>query len=286
MFQKLHSQSSIKGGSLHLKLHILGTAASEGFPALFCSCAHCQKARKLGGKNIRTRTSAIIDDTIKIDFPPDTLYHVNRYGLDLTKIEHLLFTHTHHDHFYPEDLNMRLPGYAHGIHARLQIYGNDAALAKCSQSLKHQNQNFHLELLKPFRTYKIGDAKVTPLLADHNRIETCLLFHIEKQDTSLLYGHDTGWFPDETWNWLESSHIDLALLDCTNGNLPEFRNHLNVKAVIEIKNRLEERHVLNSQSKVYVTHFSHNTGLLHEDLTRIFQPHDIAVAFDGLIIER
>jgi phosphoribosyl 1,2-cyclic phosphate phosphodiesterase len=269
-----------------LKLHILGTAASEGFPALFCRCAHCQKARSLGGKNIRTRTSTIIDDTIKIDFPPDTLHHVLRDDLDLTKIEHLLFTHTHHDHFYPEDLNMRLPGYAHGVQYPLHIHGNDAALAKCSQTLKKQNEHVQLHLLKPFQTYQISDAKVTPLLADHNPRETCLLFHIKKGNTSLLYGHDTGWFPDETWNWLETNaKIDIALLDCTNGNLPEYRNHMNVNAVIETKKRLQQNKVLSDQSKVYVTHFSHNIGLLHEDLIKIFQPHDIDVAYDGLIIE-
>jgi phosphoribosyl 1,2-cyclic phosphate phosphodiesterase len=269
-----------------LKLHILGTAASEGFPALFCRCEHCLKARQLGGKNIRTRASAILDDTLKIDFPPDTLHHVLRDNLDLTKIQHLLFTHTHHDHFYPEDLNMRLPGYAHGVQYPLHIHGNDAALAKCSQTLKKQNEHVQLHLLKPFQTYQISDAKVTPLLADHNQIETCLLFHIKKGNTSLLYGHDTGWFPEETWNWLETNaKIDIALLDCTNGNLPEFRNHMNVNAVIETKKRLQQNKVLSDQSKVYVTHFSHNIGLLHEDLIKIFQPYDIDVAYDGLIIE-
>ncbi|ANX13808.1 carbon-phosphorus lyase [Fictibacillus arsenicus] len=268
-----------------MKLHILGTAASEGFPALFCRCEHCLKARQLGGKNIRTRTSAIIDDTIKIDFPPDTLHHVLCDALDLSKIEHLLFTHTHHDHFYPEDLNMRLPGYAHGVKYPLHIHGNDAALAKCSQTLKKQNEHVKLHLLKPFQTHQIGDALVTPLLADHNQIETCLLFHIKKGNTSLLYGHDTGWFPDETWIWLENTKVDIALLDCTNGNLQEYRNHMNVNAVIETKNRLQQSNVLSDQSKVYVTHFSHNIGLLHEDLIQIFQPHDIEVAYDGLIIK-
>jgi phosphoribosyl 1,2-cyclic phosphate phosphodiesterase len=273
-------------GGLRLKIHILGTAASEGFPALFCTCPHCLKARTLGGKNIRTRTSAIIDDTLKVDFPPDTYHHVLRDNLDLSKINHLLLTHTHHDHLYTDDLNMRLPVYAHGVEGPLHIYGNDAALTKCSQTLKKNNEHFHLKLLKPFQTCQVGDAIVTPLLADHNPLETCLLFHIEKGNTRLLYGHDTGWFPDETWDWLENSKVDIALIDCTNGNLPEYRNHLNVTAVIDIKNRLMNNNVLNESSKVYVTHFSHNTGLLHDDLIKIFQPHQIEVAYDGLIIER
>lgn len=38
-----------------MKIQYLGTAASEGWPALFCSCEACEKARKLGGRNILKR---------------------------------------------------------------------------------------------------------------------------------------------------------------------------------------------------------------------------------------
>jgi len=39
-----------------MKFQYLGTAAAEGWPALFCNCDNCEKARKAGGKNIRIRT--------------------------------------------------------------------------------------------------------------------------------------------------------------------------------------------------------------------------------------
>ncbi|HBJ10614.1 MAG TPA: carbon-phosphorus lyase, partial [Ruminococcaceae bacterium] len=38
-----------------MKFQYLGTAAAEGFPGMFCSCDTCEKARKAGGRNIRTR---------------------------------------------------------------------------------------------------------------------------------------------------------------------------------------------------------------------------------------
>lgn len=37
-----------------MKIKYWGTGASEGLPAVFCDCENCQKARRLGGKNIRT----------------------------------------------------------------------------------------------------------------------------------------------------------------------------------------------------------------------------------------
>ena len=37
-----------------MKLLYLGTAAAEGWPALFCSCPVCESARKEGGRNLPT----------------------------------------------------------------------------------------------------------------------------------------------------------------------------------------------------------------------------------------
>lgn len=39
-----------------MKIHFLGTAASEGIPNPFCRCAHCQQARILKGKDLRTHS--------------------------------------------------------------------------------------------------------------------------------------------------------------------------------------------------------------------------------------
>ena len=66
-----------------MKIKYLGTAAAEGWPALFCDCPSCQKARELGGKNIRTRAQAVVDGRLLIDFGPDTYLHVIRDGLKL-----------------------------------------------------------------------------------------------------------------------------------------------------------------------------------------------------------
>ena len=72
-----------------MKIRYLGTAAAEGWPALFCSCPICTHARIQGGKNLRTRTQAILDGELLIDFPPDTYCHALQYGLELAKIHTL-----------------------------------------------------------------------------------------------------------------------------------------------------------------------------------------------------
>ena len=90
-----------------MKIKYLGTAAAEGWPALFCDCPSCQMARELGGKNIRTRAQAVVDGRLLIDFGPDTYLHVIRDGLKLHEINHCIVTHGHCDHFYATDLMMK-----------------------------------------------------------------------------------------------------------------------------------------------------------------------------------
>ena len=47
-----------------MKIHYLGTAAAEGWPAVFCQCDACKAGKEMGGKNIRTRSSVLIDDEL------------------------------------------------------------------------------------------------------------------------------------------------------------------------------------------------------------------------------
>ncbi|MBR4222457.1 MAG: hypothetical protein IKR81_14960 [Victivallales bacterium] len=54
-----------------MRLRILGSAAAEGWPAMFCSCPACQKARANGGKDLRRRTAYLLDEDTLIDYGPD-----------------------------------------------------------------------------------------------------------------------------------------------------------------------------------------------------------------------
>ena len=50
-----------------MEILFLGTGASEGWPGLFCPCEHCLRAVQAGGKNVRTRTSFLVDGSLLID---------------------------------------------------------------------------------------------------------------------------------------------------------------------------------------------------------------------------
>ncbi|MFC4557965.1 MBL fold metallo-hydrolase [Virgibacillus kekensis] len=268
-----------------MNIRLLGSAAAEGFPAIFCRCKHCEKAKRLGGKNIRTRTSALIDDNLKIDFPPDTFMHVLRAGDAISEFEHLIVTHTHHDHFYPEDIRMRTPNFAKNYGDVLNIYGNERVVQRCNDIFENESESFNIIPFQSFTTYEVGGKLITPLPADHKPDENSFIYFIEKNGETCLYGHDSGVYPEETFNWLSKRVLDVAIMDCTNGLKDEKTIHMNIEAVKEMKTKFVKMGMLHEKSKVVATHFSHNSGLLHNDLESLLVPFGIDVAYDGMEIK-
>lgn len=270
-----------------MKLHFLGSSASEGIPNPYCKCEICQRARITKGKNIRTRSAAVIDDVMQIDMSPEFSYQVMRDDVDVTKIQDLLFTHTHPDHFNVGDLFSRMEEYGFEIDHPLEVFGNDIAINGCLDVLPgYSKERFKFNCLVPFITVETSSgAKVTPLLANHAKWEFCYIYFIEKEGKTMLYGHDSGWFPELTWQWLQGKKLDLTVLECTYGynQNPRSDGHMSIETVIATKEKMMADGIYHSASQLVVSHLSHSSGFMHEDLVSIFEPHSIEVAYDGLI---
>ena len=114
-----------------MKLQFLGTAAAEGMPAIFCNCEHCKEARRLGGKNIRTRSQALVNSDLLIDFPADTYYHFLLNGIEGDLIKNMLITHSHSDHLRAEEFEMRRSPFAHQMREKtLGVYSGAGVISK------------------------------------------------------------------------------------------------------------------------------------------------------------
>lgn len=272
-----------------MKLQFLGTASSEGIPNPFCRCEICEQTRQQKGKNVRTRSSVIIDDVMQIDMAPEFSYQVMREGIDVTKIQDLLFTHTHPDHFNVGDLFSRMEGFGFNITHPLHIYGNDMAINGCLEVIAgYKPDRFELHLVPAFVPFQTSSgATVTPLLANHAKWEFCYLYFIEKNGKTMLYGHDSGYFPELTWQWLKDKQLDLAIFECTYGYRQNDRtnNHMSIETVLSSHQRLQAEGIFHANSRLITSHHSHSSGLMHEQLVELFQPHQIEVAYDGLTIQ-
>lgn len=267
-----------------MHIQLLGTAAAEGIPAPFCRCRVCEYARKHGGKNIRSQTSALIDGVLKIDMPPDTWHHTVTHGLNWCGVKDLFFTHSHGDHLCVEPVIMRLPGFSNDCTEPLVIYGNETVLGTLRAPTQSSPEHIQRRLLRAFEPVVAQTATVTPLPADHIVEENCFLLWIERLGKTFFYAHDSGWFPEKTWAWLEGKRADGVLLECTMGDRPNRRGHLGVEALLEASTRLREIGVIDRNTTVVATHFSHNGHLHHEELESRLNPAGIQTAFDGIKI--
>ena len=176
-----------------MKIRYLGTAAAEGWPALFCSCPICTHARTQGGKNLRTRTQAILDGELLIDFPPDTYCHALQYGLELAKVHTLLVTHSHMDHWFPTDLIHRHEHFGHGAAGTLEVYGSQAVKDAFDAHILIDRFKPHpIDGVVNFHITHGGDRiqtngwEITAVPADHDKREECLVYICKKDGKTVF----------------------------------------------------------------------------------------------------
>ncbi len=268
-----------------MEILFCGTAAAEGWPALFCMCNACTRAREIGGREIRSRAAYMLGDRIRVDFGPDSNLHQQKYGLAYDKLDHLLVTHSHDDHWFVQDLGYRRKGFSVIPDRLLMVWGNEKVERKFTSVHGGDWQKFGMEFkrLTAFQPIDLGDGvTATPLLAAHDRSEECINDRIEAEGRRTLLGHDTGWYGEATWNFLDGKPLDLVVLDCTHGTEDHEPNHLGGAVLALVRDELGRRGALSPDAVCIATHFSHNGGALHTELEAYFAPHGFRVAYDGL----
>ena len=62
----------------------------------------------------------------------------------------------------------------------------------------------------------------------------------------------------------------------------EGTNHMGVEDVLETQKKLIEIGCADENTVWVINHFSHNGGILHEELEERMKPHGFIVAYDGL----
>lgn len=280
-----------KGGG-KMKLQYFGTAAYEGIPSLFCNCETCKRAMALGGKNLRTRAQALLNDEILFDFNADTVAHFQTYKFDWNKIKYCLITHSHSDHFYPEDVEMLVnPAYTHNV-SPLAFYAGKSAydkLAEMFSSAAADASRATATLVKAGDLWRIGENTALALAADHDPASSPLIYAVQdKEGKRMLYAHDTGVFSDEVIGQMKRmGGFHLVSLDCTGALNPVAwqHGHMSLLSDIAMKDRLLREGLADENTKFIVTHFTHNAFAIHDDLCRAAEKHGFIVGYDGLTVE-
>ena len=283
----------------------LGTGSAWGAPSVWCTCPHCKEARKLGGRNIRGQSCASIAPNILIDIPAELRLQAPRFGVDLSCIEHLLITHSHGDHFFPELLLLRRSEYKCSITGNtltephmdlptLNVYGNskviDGITAKLSNDIKHCSLKLHT--VECYRQYDAGGFAFIPLLSSHIVPgEKPLNYIIHKDGRCVLYACDSFRFSPETWHAICDHRYDLVVIECSRGDADSndendinARAHLNFEQGIEMYKEFVQADLLTDKGVFAFSHLSHHAGSHDEAAARLAR-HRITIAYDGMKLE-
>lgn len=273
-----------------MRIKYLGTAAAEGWPGIFCRCAACAEARATGGRNIRTRSQALVDGELLVDFPPDSYLHALSGGVDLPAVRDVVFTHSHQDHCYLDDLLLRSETFAKELGPKLRLHGNRRVQARFEAAAAAFAHFSPLDVLKyeylsPYVPAAVGNHVVTPIPAVHDRGEDCYVYLIEGGGKRMLYGNDTGLLSDEAFGFLSGKRLDLASLDCTMVGLRDGKNHMGIEDCAEFRDRLAALGCVDAGTALVVTHFSHCGGLMHGAIAELAGRHGFRAAYDGFELE-
>jgi phosphoribosyl 1,2-cyclic phosphate phosphodiesterase len=274
-----------------MKIKILGTAAYERVPAMFCQCAVCEQARKLRGKNIRTQAQALINDDLLVDFGQDNYIHYLNGNADYTKIRNIIVTHTHEDHFMPNELCMTTGGFAHNdISEPIGIWGNkhcaELFSANPFKTICTMNQ------IVAYDTFSAGKYTITALPASHGTDQP-FVYIISDGEKTVLYNNDTGLWKDEVYAFVakQQYRFDCVLSDCTFGFLDRTGvTHMSIGNNIVHRNRLLEIGAITQSTTWVVTHFSHDGLMLNgqpataEELEQNVAKNGMIAAYDGIEI--
>lgn len=254
-----------------IDLTFLGTGTSTGIPVIGCDCETC---RSIDPRDTRLRTSVLIETTgkaILVDTSPDLRIQMLRAGT--TRIDAVLFTHSHADHTAGLDelrrfnimQKMRLPVWAteataHDLNKRF-AYAFDHSF-----SYFGGKPDLDLNLFDERQPFAIDDVTVTPIPVFHGRLPI-----VGYRIGDLAYVTDVRTIPDASLALLQG--LDILVLTALRQD--EHPAHLSLTEALDVIEELRPR-------RAFLTHLGHDMG--PQTGVEPLLPDHVRIATDGLVV--
>jgi phosphoribosyl 1,2-cyclic phosphate phosphodiesterase len=249
-------------------LTVLGSGTSMGVPTIGCTCAVCHSTDP---HDRRTRPSVLIEyagKVVLIDTTPDFREQAIREGI--TKIDAVLYTHSHADHILGIDDLRPLSYHRDG---KIPLYARAEAADYIRNMFRYifdADYKFgglaRLELKAVDGPFDLFGAKVEPIPVIHGESEI-YGFRLG----SAAYLTDFSQIPEESFSRLQN--LDVLFLDGL--RYKPHPTHSTVENSIRIADRLKAK-------RVFFTHICHD--LPHEATNATLPPH-VRLSYDGMKLE-
>ncbi len=286
----------------------LGTGAAQGAPAAYSP----RMASSVSDpRDVRSRSSLRVGTKHQIDAGPDAWYQLQREKQSWDALEHLFVSHTHSDHWYLDGVLQKQDAADHDRkqlrvylsapaldwtlrtrhYAQTLVAPDDGQLRDLRTRLEPQI-SFHVMEFREM--YTVGDMQVCAIPGTHTgRVRTDVAMNYVMElpgGFRLLYGVDTGFYAEETIEFLSNTRLDLIVLDCTFGARTDRGSrptgHLDCHSLVRLIERLDQAGCLASHSSIYATHINPDQGWTHAQMDSFFSKsgYPIRTAWDGLRI--
>lgn len=254
-----------------MEVTFLGTGTSMGVPMIGCACAVC---RSDDPRDNRSRPSILVrltsGATILVDTSSDLRAQALRFGL--TRIDAVLYTHSHADHILGLDELRRFNTLQK---ATIPLYGDQRTMDDLRRIFSYaftpprEPGHEYVPQLAPFvldGPLSVAGTEVRPIPVQHGT-RTINGFRFG----AFAYLTDCNAIPETSWPLLEG--LDVVVVDMLRER--PHGSHFCVEQALQAAGRIGAR-------RTYFTHMAHDLG---HAATCARLPEGMALAHDGLRVE-
>ena len=251
-----------------MKILFMGTGADD----------YKIKERK-DGEFFRRNSTALINDDLMVDCSSQVQDFTNENPTDLSRVENVLLTHSHSDHYSPDTIKNVLK-------KDIRVWSEEVTEKAVVAELDTK-----MSILPLYEEVTVGKYKVTAMPANHrveNPAEQPLCYMISDGEKRIFWGGDGSWLITDTWKLIQKYKFDLMIFDGTFGDIggdERIFEHNSIPILKCIFEAVRNQNLLTPNGLIYITHMSKYSQLPHDELVEKMKELGAGVTYDGFVLE-